>query len=361
MARPMHMDSSAGPHPPRRPARIRTTLVTLLVSLPSMVLGGLLVFAVGALFGSTPALGLTVFWLVAALFVPGPTGDMAPRIFPVRRPRPEEQGALGSAWHNVTRAAGVRAVDYSLWVEDTDHLNALAAPGRIVAITSVALRLGARELEAILAHELGHHLGGDQRARMLSYWYALPLTLLRRILRRIAWRFAVFVAHAAHVVGAVGALRLFGVRKPLDTIAIVVAVATRVGFVLALAVAAVLHFGALVALPLAAILLEPFAERAQRRRGELDADRTAVDLGYGAEMRAVLELWSQRAEPRGRFARLLDSHPEIATRIEAVEARMRDIHTPPPGGPRSAHPPRFASARRFIDGRTGERSRRRDR
>lgn len=354
----MHVDTSEGPHPP--PRRVRTTLVTLLVSLPSMVLGGMLVFGVGALFGTVPALGLTLLWLFGAVFVPAPTGDMAPWIFPVRRPRPEEQGALSSAWHNVTRAAGVRASDYSLWVEDTDQLNALAAPGRIVAITSAALRLGPRELEAILAHELGHHLGGDQRARMLSYWYALPLTLLWRLLRRITWRLAVFVAQAAHIVGAVGVLGLVGVRKPMDTIAFAVAVVSRIAILLAVAGAAVVHFGAVVAVPLAAILLEPFAERAQRRRGELDADRTAVDLGYGSEMRAVLDLWSRRGEPAGRLARLLDSHPEVAARIVAVETRIRAAQSPPPASRRRAsNAARFASPLRFVNGRTEDRSRRR--
>ncbi|MGN2641513.1 M48 family metalloprotease [Nocardia takedensis] len=319
----MHLDLSDDLSPVPRRARITTALVTLLASLPSTVLGGLLVFAAGALIGLWPAFGLIAIWLVGGPLVPVPTAEMAQAIFPVRHPRPDEQGALITAWHNVARVAGVRASDYSLWVQDTAQLNALAAPGRIVAVTSAAVaELGPRELEAVLAHELGHHHGGAQRAQMMVYWYALPIRVCWQALVRITWLLAVFVARAAHIVGVVALLRAFGVRGAIDVIGITVAVLARIATILAVAVLAVLHFGPLAALPLAAIVVEPFAARAQRRRTEVDADRVAVDLGYGRETLAVLDLWSRRAEPAGRLARLLDTHPPIAARIAAVETRL---------------------------------------
>ncbi|WP_054815716.1 M48 family metalloprotease [Nocardia arizonensis] len=319
----MHVDISDGPAPVPRRLRVTTALITLAVSLPSMTLGGLLVFGFGTLLGPRTALGLTVIWLFGGAFLPPPAGGAAPWIFPVRRPRPAEQGVLSAAWHNVARAAGIRAEDYSLWVEDIDQLNALAAPGRIVVVTSAAIDLlGPRELEAILAHELGHHLGGGQRAWMLAYWYALPITALWRILRRITWYSAVFIAQAAHIVGLAGALRMFGVRKPMDAIGFTAAVFMRVSLLIAAAVFAVLHFGAVLVALLATLVLEPFAERAQRRRGEIDADRVAVDLGYGRELRAVLDMWTRRVDPPKRFAGLLDSHPRLPARIAAVENRM---------------------------------------
>jgi Zn-dependent protease with chaperone function len=37
-------------------------------------------------------------------------------------------------------------------------------------------RLSPVQLEAVLAHELGHHLGGHPWASLLRYWYSLPAT-----------------------------------------------------------------------------------------------------------------------------------------------------------------------------------------
>ncbi|MEV0293349.1 M48 family metalloprotease [Nocardia sp. NPDC050710] len=323
----MHADLPGDRTPVSRRTRFATALVTLLVSLPSTVLGGLLVYGVGALFGPWPAVGLTLTWLLCGTLIPAPTAEMAPQIFRVRRPEPAEHTVLIPAWHNVTRAAGVRGAAYSLWIQDTDHLNALAAPGRIVVATGWAVAaLGPRELEAVLAHELGHHLGGSQRAQMLSYWYALPIRGILGGYRRITWLFAVFVAKAAHVAGFVSLLQFLGVRKAIEVIGIGVLVLSRTLVLAAAAVGLLLVVGAPVAAPLAlAIILEPFAQQAQRRRAELRADQVAVDLGYGPETYAVLDLWLRRQRPRrapSRLARLLDSHPRIETRIRAVEIRM---------------------------------------
>lgn len=301
-------------------------MVVLVVSLPSTVLSGLLVYGVGTLAGPRFALGLILAWSLVGPLIPAPTADMAPRIFGVRRPRPEEQSALIPAWHNVAHAARVRAADYSLWVQDTGDVNALAAPGRIVAVTGWAVAaLGPRELEAVLAHELGHHLGGGQRAHMLAYWYGLPISVIRTVYRKITWLFAVFVAQAAHIVGLVALLRLFGMRNAMDVICFTVLAPTRALVFAAAAIGSARVFGApAVACAATALLVEPFAKQAQRRWSEIQADGVAVDLGYGRETRTVLDLWLRHHSSRRKsrpIARLLDSHPPIETRLRAIRTR----------------------------------------
>ncbi|MFF4735893.1 M48 family metalloprotease [Streptomyces sp. NPDC001262] len=61
------------------------------------------------------------------------------------------------------------------------ELNATAAAGHIVAVTRPATdRSPNSQLAAILAHELGHHVGGHPWAAMLADWYALPARTVGR-------------------------------------------------------------------------------------------------------------------------------------------------------------------------------------
>ncbi|RBO83017.1 M48 family metalloprotease [Nocardia puris] len=89
--------------------------------------------------------------------------------FKFREPSERELETLTAAWENVTRIAQADGWPYSLWIEPSGQLNAYAGPTRIVAVTSWAVgALGPRRLEAVLAHELGHHLLVDQRVRLAA-------------------------------------------------------------------------------------------------------------------------------------------------------------------------------------------------
>ena len=60
---------------------------------------------------------------------------------------------------------------YSLWIQDSDDVNATPTPGHTVAVTRWALyTLPPAHLEAVLAHELSHHLGGRAWLSLLSFW-----------------------------------------------------------------------------------------------------------------------------------------------------------------------------------------------
>ncbi|MEV7792798.1 M48 family metalloprotease [Streptomyces sp. NPDC087512] len=227
---------------------------------------------------------------------------LARRLFGLRHPTPEEDRKLRFVWREVTARAGVDAGVYQLWVEDSDDVNAMAAAGHIVGVTSHSLRLPSAQLAGVLAHELGHHTRGHAWASLLTVWYALP--------GRLAWRLLLALASRVDRL-SVGASILV----------------TALAGALAVALAAATY--GLVLLPLAT----PWLAAAVARRAELRADEHAAGLGFAAELMTVLRDEHERdragaegpsAEEEGLVARLLHSHPDVHTRLHHLRARAAD-------------------------------------
>jgi STE24 endopeptidase len=67
-----------------------------------------------------------------------------------------------------------------LYVQPARQLNAYAAGGRSVAVTSRGLRdygagrLSEDQIVAVLVHELGHHATGATRPMLTATWLAAP-------------------------------------------------------------------------------------------------------------------------------------------------------------------------------------------
>jgi Zn-dependent protease with chaperone function len=230
---------------------------------------------------------------------------LARRLFGLRHPTPEEDRKLRLVWREVTARAGVNAAAYHLWVEDSGGINAMAAAGHIVGVTSHSLdRLPTTQLAGVLAHELGHHTRGHAWTSLLTFWYALP--------GRLAWRLLLRVAPRIH-------------RLPVGAAALVIGLTGTAAIALARAT-----YG-LVLLP----FVTPYVAAALSRRAELRADKHAADLGFAAQLMAVLRNEHEReqaeqadaaalgisAEDEGLAARLLDSHPDVHTRLHHLQAR----------------------------------------
>ncbi|MEV6701287.1 M48 family metalloprotease [Streptomyces sp. NPDC051453] len=65
----------------------------------------------------------------------------------------------------------MEADTYELVIENSTDLNAMAAAGHVVGVTTYALnRIPSSNLAAVLAHELGHHTGCHAWAGLLGYW-----------------------------------------------------------------------------------------------------------------------------------------------------------------------------------------------
>ncbi|MFF8837320.1 M48 family metalloprotease [Streptomyces sp. NPDC015130] len=149
----------------------------LLVTLPIGLISLGVVTGLSALVSSVLAVVVPVVWLLSGplVFHRRVESAIARRLFGMRRPTPEEAGRLDLVWEQVTRRAGVDRETYELWIQERTELNATAAAGHIVAVTRHAMdRLPNSRLAAVLAHELGHHVGGHTWAAMLADWYALP-------------------------------------------------------------------------------------------------------------------------------------------------------------------------------------------
>ncbi|KUM74251.1 peptidase [Streptomyces curacoi] len=231
---------------------------------------------------------------------------MARWLFGLRHPSPEEAHKLRSVWREVTARAGVDAGAYQLWVEDSHSINAMAAAGHIVGVTSHSLRtLPPAQLAGVLAHELGHHTRGHAWSSLLVYWYALPGRIAWRLLLRLATHVdRLSVGATALLIGLLGAA--------------VIALATAT-------------YG-LIFLPFAT----PYLAAALSRRSELRADEQAAGLGFAEQLMAVLReeqdrdeteranaaAMGVRFEKEGMIARLLDSHPDVHTRLHHLQAHL---------------------------------------
>ncbi|MGW7253932.1 M48 family metalloprotease [Streptomyces sp. NPDC054834] len=290
-----------------------TAIGALLLYLPNFLCSLCVVGLFSVFFGNLAFLVILLWLASGALVFHRPTESaLARRLLRLRYPTPQERAKLEPVWREVTARAGVEGRNYELWVEDSDALNAVAAAGHIVGVTRFAMNnLPNGELAAVLAHELGHHVGGHAWSGLLGYWYALP--------GRVAWRVLKAVSSVAfHVSKAFGC---FGVAF----------------VVLGVGGLAMATISTLYGLPLL-ILGVPYALAAVGRRSELRADEHAAALGFAPMLVGVLHKLHQQEEQEkaaitalnggvpveeSALAKLLSSHPDHHTRLHHLQPYLQ--------------------------------------
>jgi len=314
-AHPHHISTDHGRVHIRRDQRRTdaTSVGSLLLHLPNFLCSLFVVGLVSAFFGGF-GIVVVLAWLASgALVFHRPTESaVARRLLGLRYPTPQERAKLEPVWRAVTARAGIEGRNYELWVEDSDGLNAVAAAGHIVGVTRFAMnQLPNGELAAVMAHELGHHVGGHAWSGLLGYWYAQP--------GRIAWRF--LKAFSSVVFKVSRAFGCFGV-------AIVV---TVIGGI------ALATISSLYGLPLL-VLLVPYALAAVGRRSELRADEHAAELGFAPMLVSVLEKLHQHEQQteaaltaanggvkleESALSKLLSTHPDYHTRLHHLQPYLQ--------------------------------------
>lgn len=256
--------------------------------------------------------------IAAAHFVKPTQGMVAHRLYRARQPTTDELTRLSEPWQAVLNRAGVPADRYRLMVSDLDDLNAYATGGYGVVVTSLAVRrLRPRQLEAALAHELGHHLNLDLVPRVLMQQLMLPIRAVWWLVRTL-W-------------GGIRAVARGTLTSPSCLGMLVIVIGLIAGFLL---------FRTL-AVPAAIAVAGAALGRLALDRAEYDADDVAVRLKYGSTLLAVLRMFERRRPgdqswvDRGlglkplltrRIERLRDRLPEPATAADPWEQVLRDNH-----------------------------------
>ncbi|MCX5186574.1 M48 family metalloprotease [Streptomyces sp. NBC_00268] len=291
-----------------------TAIGQLAVQVPGFLVSLAVVasFAVGIL-GTAMGWLVILAWLASgALVFHRPTElAFARHVMKLRVPLAEERARLEPIWREVTARAGIEAHSYELMVENSTDLNAVAAAGHVVGVTTYALNeIPSSNLAAVLAHELGHHTGGHAWTGLLGYWYSLP--------GRIAWAFMRGIARIAIRVASVFSLAATGM------VYLFIGMFVIGGFVAAW----------YITVPL---VIAPYLLAYVGRQGELRADRQAADLGFAPQLAQVLYHFQaqedavkaqaaaqgrQLKEPGG-LARLLTTHPDNYTRLQALEPYLQ--------------------------------------
>ena len=241
---------------------------------------------IGLLFGRPAefALVATVVSVAGAvlLFVRPVERRVAHLLAPSREPTDAERARLEPLLARLGERARIDTGRLIVRIQDEGVLNAAAGAAHLLFVTGAALRQADDRLEALLAHELGHHRGLHPVATAVIWWLSLPGEVLAAIyggLRRLAAR-----------VGA--RIRLLGLLLTLLIVA------------WQLIVMWLYYLGRLLALWAA-------------RVSEFVADRAAAEWGYGEPLARLYAELDEPA-PNGLLERALATHPPIEQRIERL-------------------------------------------
>ena len=281
----------------RRPGR---STLALVLPLTLFVLFGMSrvaapVGAIGALFDEPlgfAAVAAAVALVGALLLFVRPAELLVARVIAgaSRPPSGTEAKRLHRLLAEVSHRAGVKSGRLTVRVIDDPGANAAAGASHLLFVTAGALELPDESLEAILAHELGHHRGLHPVMTAVVWWLSLPgaaLAAIYRLLRRA-------VVSLGQRLGTVGRVLAVPVVVLL--------------YVWQLAVMWIFWVGDLL------------AARASRI-SEYEADGAAARWGYAAPLAVAYERLARgEVVNQGRFARLRASHPPTEDRIERLRA-----------------------------------------
>jgi Zn-dependent protease with chaperone function len=286
-------------------ARVEVSAATtLLTAVPWFFWSFVTVSWIAGIIGFGVGWILVLLWIFsgAVVFIHPVEGLIARYLFRLRKPTVVENQRITSVWQQLSSRAGVGGDKYSVWIQESEDANATPTPGHVVAVTTWSLyNLPAPHLEAVLAHELSHHLGGRTWLSLLSFWYSIP-------------------ARCA----LIGVRSLVRLMKAVPAVGCLVVGFLTLGYLGILL--AVLTFDDSLTLPL--LFLTPFVAPPilawLGRREIMQADRRAAAMGYGPTLVQVLYGWQfQHQNMLGREAnrrsQLMSSTPSIGDRVRALE------------------------------------------
>lgn len=278
-----------------------------------VALATLIPAAVGALAIVAPiAYGLNLLWPIWGVAVPfvvwaaGAVGMsrsqemILRRAYGYRDPTTEELRRLKEPARRALDRVGVSAGRVRLMIVKSQELNAPATTGRLVVVTSYAANsLPLDRLEAVLAHELSHHVGLNAVPVFCYTQLTLPIRALWWLLTRI-WR---------------PVRRMWRVAVKWHT-----PFGFLVTFLLAIAMAVV--FTVLV-IPAGVAVVGAALSRFSTDRAEFHADQAVAGLGLGLQLLAALETAIEAGNTgTDRTGRLLALPPLLVRRAQRLRRTL---------------------------------------
>ncbi|MGW0052777.1 hypothetical protein [Nocardia nova] len=294
--------------------RIRSWTALVLAAAPTAAILTVLLYGLGLAMGFGTLGILAIAWLavcvlVAVVFFLGAERRWLTARFGVRAPTSAERHALTTAWERVARRSGIASSSHSLWIRESER--ELLLPRRMIAVPSAVLGAPPRQLEAVLARELGYRSEGRVAlCQFVFRYFNLPLVWLERVLLSGpaavgAWLTRRMTPPAARIFG----IGWSAVSRVLVACPAIAATTVIVGLPAALLLR--------IAPEVAACALVPVVRRIDYR-----ADRAAVDLGYGTDLGVALQ--ERRAESGDAAALYALSVSAYAPRT-SVDERVRHI------------------------------------
>jgi Zn-dependent protease with chaperone function len=257
------------PRAARRPG-LAPSVVALVMLIPALV-GALTIVApiaygLGLLW---PIWGIGVpfvVWVAGAVLAAWPQERIQRSLHGYRDPTTEELRRIREPVRGALHRTAVSASRMRLMIVSAKELNASATAGRTVVITSYAANsLPPDRLEAVLAHELTHHVGLQAVPVFCHAQLMLPIRTLWWLLARI-WR---------------------PVRRMWR---VAVAWHTPFGFLVTFLLAIVAALMIVVsAIPACIAFLGSTLSRVSTDQTEFQADTTVAGLGLGPQLLAALE------------------------------------------------------------------------
>jgi len=206
---------------------------------------------------------------------------------PTEPPTPQERERLEPMLARVGERAGIKPQRLVVRVQDSSGVNAGAGGGHLLFVTRGAFGLPDASLEAIVAHELGHHRGFHPVMTAVIWWLRLPGAAL-------AWVYGVLRRTVGRLTSRLGALgRLIAI--PVLLLLVVWQVAIMWLFYVA----------------------DVFAQRAARI-SEYEADAAAARWGYAEPLAAAYASMPEADDTRP-WKRLMADHPPLSDRIERLQ------------------------------------------
>ncbi len=205
----------------------------------------------------------------------------------------EWKARMERALSEICARARLQPSDYSLYVAQTQELNAFALGNRHIAVTAGALQyLDDRELTGIMAHEMGHLQQGHTRAGL----FIVGMNWFGRI---IAWVYMMMNVLCRLVLWIPFLGWIVGILMTLINLQYTVCV-----FLLQVPARFLMLFG--------------------QRKEEYEADRYACRIRLGRELeRGLMDVDAYYGSYRmGFLERLQSDHPDTRKRIE----RIRQYH-----------------------------------